>query len=746
MSIEDKRTNQLNAHIWKGKDGKFETEATFISLFQGNKIKLRKATGGVIAIPIQRLCDSDLEYLKQQVGLKEWNSLFPDSEKDNSTIIPTSRNNSALSSNTNTNTNTSTLHDLNRAMSNLSTNITSPNTPSPPLPTLKISKQYNNNNNNNNNSISPPPSSPYYPSNNNYNSHHQYHPHISNNHSYNHSYNNNHNNNHNNHNNNFLTSPIQQQQQSPMYHASYSPSPMHHLQQYHPVLSQPQPSQMDFSPTTTHHYYDFSSYHDQHQQRQQRRRSITDLPNQVIINIGYFLDVKSRIRLLRTSKYIRNLILHYDVWHYIDFLKTEASAIEDSFIHQFLNTLRESQLHYSPKIVILDYTLIQATTVSFILQFFPAIRILSIKHCRNMDYHQLATGLQTLSTSSPKGNAICQPNLMQFSMLSKRTITPIHGSDIDIIQHSLNKLAKKSVLLDCQTCDQCKIAACTPTLTCVSCGTVPIKRCLACAPSCDHCQGRVCGGDHCQRNPNINFHVSDCGRCQLPLALCNQPHCLSTIITSSKTNAVKMRQRKPCHTEWQQQQQQQQSSNTNKNNPSQHQHGYFHATCKMKTKLVSNQCTQCGIVACPFCELIKCGGGCHGQWCSSCQSSIDFKHCKCILIQGVVGTKISKRTVCHQCQLACKYCDGHGSSSNITYCYRCLDLHQKECDFKVKLEKKKKKFDQLQKQCEKELLKKQKEKKKQNQGSSSFLYEPSTESLDIPYSPFSIPDKRNGKK
>ncbi|CAO3640040.1 unnamed protein product [Cunninghamella blakesleeana] len=48
-------------------------------------------------------------------------------------------------------------------------------------------------------------------------------------------------------------------------------------------------------------------------------------------------------------------------------------------------------------------------------------------------------------------------------------------------------------------------------------------------------------------------------------------------------------------------------------------------------------------------------------------------------------------------------------------------------------------FEDLQKQCEKELLKKTKE-KNQKQPSSSFLYEP-TDSTE-PFSPFSIPDMK----
>ncbi|CAO3640036.1 unnamed protein product [Cunninghamella blakesleeana] len=732
---------------WKGTDGRFETEATFISLFQGDKIKLRKATGGIIAIPIQRLCDRDKEYLKQHIGLTEWNNLFSNlQDKNNHVISPStlpSRNSSVLSTNINTinnNNNTistkSTLNNLNNAMNNLSiknTTHTSSSTSSSPS-SLKVSikndifiNSNNNNNNNNNNS-----------NNNNVVSPQSFYSHYSSNYS--------------------PTSPIQQQQQqssSNIYHSNHSSTtPMHHLHQYNPVLSQPPPPyQMgNYSPTkATHHHhpYDFS-YHIYHQQQQQqqyyhpqhyhhyqqqqlvikKRKSLIDLPNQVIIQIGSLLDTKSRIRLLRTSKHLRTIILHYDVWHYIDFLKKDTPFIDNKSIHQLLNVLRESQLHYSPKMVNLDHTSIKADTVSFMLQFFPAIRHLSIRHCPSMDYHQLAINLNQLSISSPNGSAICQPNLLQFSMLSKKTIEPIHGSDIEMIQQSLNVLAKKMVILDCQVCDQCKIAACTSTLTCIHCGVIPIKRCLACAPSCDHCQGRVCGGNHCKRIPHLlSFQISDCGRCQLPLALCNQPSCMSTIISpssSSSTNKkmnqndhhqhqhqnqhhnhhtgiAKMRQRHPCKTPWD-------------INQKEKQHGYFHSTCKIKTKLVSNQCTKCGVIACPFCELMKCGGGCHGQFCSSCVTTMDLKHCKCILIHGVVGTKMSKRNVCHQCQLDCHYCTDAASSSissssssskitsfkmkaktntnttnSNTYCYRCLDLHQKECEHKNRIEKKKSK-------------------------------------------------------
>lgn len=53
---------------WRGNDGKFEVEASYVGLFQKTKVKLRKAGGGMIAIPIERLSEADAAYVQARSG------------------------------------------------------------------------------------------------------------------------------------------------------------------------------------------------------------------------------------------------------------------------------------------------------------------------------------------------------------------------------------------------------------------------------------------------------------------------------------------------------------------------------------------------------------------------------------------------------------------------------------------------------------------------------------------------------
>ncbi|KAG0193071.1 hypothetical protein DFQ28_006665 [Apophysomyces sp. BC1034] len=55
-----------NARLWKGKDGKFHVEAIYVGLFQNTKVKLRKTSGGMIAVPLDRLCPADIAYVATQ--------------------------------------------------------------------------------------------------------------------------------------------------------------------------------------------------------------------------------------------------------------------------------------------------------------------------------------------------------------------------------------------------------------------------------------------------------------------------------------------------------------------------------------------------------------------------------------------------------------------------------------------------------------------------------------------------------
>jgi hypothetical protein len=138
--------------------------------------------------------------------------------------------------------------------------------------------------------------------------------------------------------------------------------------------------------------------------------------------------------------------------------------------------------------------------------------------------------------------------------------------------------------------------------------------------------------------------MARCGRCEQVLALCN----------NEKSEACH-RGRQPCN----------------------HCHRLYHVRCRTADgTYLSNQCSSCGDVACPHCELSGCSGGCHGQWCKKCIPKVNLGHCKCILIQAKTdnGSKsLAKRNVCSKCQKSCRQCGIEH------FCDRCLKVHTIKC-------------------------------------------------------------------
>ncbi|KAI9314063.1 hypothetical protein BX666DRAFT_1969905, partial [Dichotomocladium elegans] len=100
------------------------------------------------------------------------------------------------------------------------------------------------------------------------------------------------------------------------------------------------------------------------------------------------------------------------------------------------------------------------------------------------------------------------------------------------------------------------------------------------------CNVRVCNMPNCPASRSIQITTMTCKQCEKPLSICNQPH-----------NQACQRAKQPCK----------------------ECHGVFHTHCRTSDGgYLTNQCTRCGTVACPTCELTPCSGGCQGNWCRSC--------------------------------------------------------------------------------------------------------------------------------
>ncbi|KAI9318766.1 hypothetical protein BX666DRAFT_1931402 [Dichotomocladium elegans] len=123
--------------------------------------------------------------------------------------------------------------------------------------------------------------------------------------------------------------------------------------------------------------------------------------------------------------------------------------------------------------------------------------------------------------------------------------------------------------MDCFICDFCHFGAAAAFVNCVACGPVKIHKCTTCAPRYDR---------------SIQITTMTCKQCEMPLSICNQPH-----------NQACQRAKQPCK----------------------ECHGVFHTHCPISDSgYLTNQCTWCGTVDCPTCDLTPCSGGCQGNWVS----------------------------------------------------------------------------------------------------------------------------------
>lgn len=215
-----------------------------------------------------------------------------------------------------------------------------------------------------------------------------------------------------------------------------------------------------------------------------------NLPTRVLVRIFAFLDVHSRLELAAVSKRCRQIVLHNrDIWKSIHFLGTEHYRVTDVFMYQLVVFLqfKRDVLHKSIEHVLLDGTVITTKTVVLLIKNLSNLKTLSLKSCWQVMTYELAvelTSLQNINTS------ITQVNLGK--VLHRGTITPSSaidsksfGQDVWYINTALNKLANRNVQIDIALCSACHLGAASQEFYCSSCGFLPLKKCIACAPKCD---------------------------------------------------------------------------------------------------------------------------------------------------------------------------------------------------------------------------------------------------------------------
>ncbi|GAA5799353.1 hypothetical protein HPULCUR_004767 [Helicostylum pulchrum] len=379
----------------------------------------------------------------------------------------------------------------------------------------------------------------------------------------------------------------------------------------------------------------------------------SSLPSKLLGLICAYLDVRSRLRLSTLCRRLHQIIFKPHVWNTITFDPSYHHLVTDKFYYQLVIYLQQrGHLQKSICHVCLNSTAITSASVLLSVKYLENIDSISIESCWAVYSYQLAADLTQLVKTAAHKYPSKISRVTLGKVLHRGPITAEEqvnldsksfGQDAWFMNAALNKLSKKNVNFDVVTCGHCHLGAASQDFLCAACGILPLKKCVACAPRCDRCGTRTCGLDTCI-DPKIKVQIARCGRCESTLALCNM-----------ETSTSCQEARTPCTSC----------------------HRLYHVRCRtLDGTYLSNQCTGCGLVACPHCELSACSAACNGQWCRKCVTKAHLGHCKCIVIQGkssASSKSMVKRNVCGKCQKTCTKC------KTDHFCDRCLHLHSSKC-------------------------------------------------------------------
>lgn len=228
-------------------------------------------------------------------------------------------------------------------------------------------------------------------------------------------------------------------------------------------------------------------------------RNLAHLPSKTIIRVASFLDVRSRLQVSLISRRFHQLIYKPDVWNSIKFRPSDQFMVNDQFVYQLIVFLQlRGGLHSSIRHVDLDGTVITAASVLLLIKYLENIQTLSVQTCWQLYTYPLATQLTHLAKSASEQypskiatvtlgkvlhrGPVDQDNKGQPGLLLE---SKSFGQDAWFMNAALNKLAKQNVAFDVVLCGTCHLGASSQVLHCASCGILPLKKCMGCAPRCD---------------------------------------------------------------------------------------------------------------------------------------------------------------------------------------------------------------------------------------------------------------------
>ncbi|ORY98726.1 hypothetical protein BCR43DRAFT_488049 [Syncephalastrum racemosum] len=567
-------TDQSKHRVWRGKDGKFEIEALYLGVFKGNKVKLQKMSGGIVAVPFERLSDVDMAYVNARSGnLASMTTGSPLHATDTitTTITPTIA--------TSTQPMLTTTQQTRRIASPMTTSIT---TVEDMTNDIAFQDQYRQN----------------------------------------------------------------QRQFQEEQEAMIILTPVEHQgpQQIRPMCSESvrllsQRSLSSISEGIRHY-------------RTQRPVGSSLFTARIFAVIAKHLDGRTRARLACVSREAHDAVYEQaGVWRNIWFLDQDLPNVNTATIQHMTDTLLRAHRGLDVETLLLDRSAITADAIVHVLLYLRRLRTLSVRGCWELLSFPLSGKLMHIAMSSKLTGPLTL-NEFYIGRGLRRGVDKNHapqrknapmsfGQDISVIQSALEKLTLgRPVQFDCHLCTTCNKGAASSTFECVGCGPLSMYKCHSCAPRCDRCASRVCNTAACRAYRSITMTSLHCGACEAKMAICNRP---DTDCQASQ---------KPCGSCMR----------------------VYHTICRFSDgSSISNECTGCGKVACPKCELTGCAGGCHGQWCRTCAKTADLIHCKCFILEKHTGGRMIRKNICRSCIRSCDKCMQTG------FCERCLHVHAPQC-------------------------------------------------------------------
>ncbi|KAG2186002.1 hypothetical protein INT43_002440 [Umbelopsis isabellina] len=462
--------------VWHGADGKYTVEATFAGIFQKNKVKLLKANGGTVALPLERLCQEDRDYVKQMSSQSAPSSTTnaqsspvsrppPQPHTERPSVPPVLRDKSTI---------LAYARMDNKGSTGLASFLRETASSKSPAPLGS--------------SNSSPPSS------------------LDLTHS----------------DASLIAAVDQLAVASPSSSTSLSTAGKE-KRSYAPL---PNPA---YAPKPNPLYKKLGAV--------AQRLTLLTLPPFVLAQICQQLDVRSILHLsTRVNKSLAAVLNNPQTkaYGYITFAREYHYLVDHPFVLALANHLKRKNLIQNVHTIVFDSTKVQELTIMYAFEYFVGLRHLSIKSCWDTHSYPLAN-LLARRNASKGADRLRLPHLrsVEFGKILRRGEVPggylvvkseSYGQDIGLIGLALRGLAGHDIKFDTYLCGTCDRGAAKPTFDCSFCGPVQLVKCWSCAPKCERCQTRACGLSSCNRIFRLNTK-SPCGRCREPFPVCNQPSC-----------------------------------------------------------------------------------------------------------------------------------------------------------------------------------------------------------------------------